>query len=564
MAQLETHASSAPSLFLCISIFQGFEVTPAVMGACLCGGILEDVCHETSVVGRLFPVVRLAKRFGITVRHRGFTHSLAFIGVSGILLIPLILMKHVDCYLAFLVSVLQHQILDGLTPDGLLWLTPFSNDRFRFSPNPALTVPNGSGKEVAVRWVLISVMMVLLAINRIGPRWLLNYYFADVQASVESIHRWGNAYSLKAEFKATHMLTKEPIEGVWRVLGHSGRNVILQDNEGALFSIVDEYDSGVTLRADKMRVHRDKSVKVVSYRLDMKGRAIGELDGRVETEKSYRLFGKLILEEGCVLEQDITLFNPARISGRNLHLEFATLEHLNRLRDHVVEAGEVLVVYALGINDTTRIPSEQVKQVYDEFEVDDLSEIVVREGETIYTGKILAQLRRQIRLLDIKQEERRGIQAKIDDVNKLHTQNMEYLDSQKQQLETKIRRLRNELDDYRGQLQQGRTTKGEVEKREIQLQGLRTDLKKLNLQKEKEQSSYKQEISSLTLELKKTDNNVSKIEREAYIRAQTNGKVRRIVSTRNGSGFSIRIYIERERRWSDAEEYTGSRHHQAA
>jgi len=552
MAQLETHASSAPTLFLFINIFQGFEVTPAVIGACLCGGILEDVCHETSVVGRLFPVVRLAKRLGITIRHRGFTHSLAFMGVSGILLIPLILMKHPECYLAFLVSVLQHQILDGLTPDGLLWLTPFSKDRFRFSPNPALTVPNGSGREGAVRWVLIGVMMVLLTINLIGPHWLLNHYFADVQASVESIHRWGHAYSLKAELKATHMLTKEPIEGVWSVLGHSDRKVILQDNEGALCSIVDEYDSDVTLRADKIRVYRDQPVKVVSYRLDMKARAIGELEGRVEIQKPHRLFGELILEEGCVLEQDVALFNPVRASGRNLTFEFATLEHLSRLRDQVVEAGDVLVVYTLGMDDTTRIPSEPVKQLYDEFEVDDLSEIVVSEGDTIHPGKILAQLRRQIRLLDIEQEERRDIQARMEDVKKLHIESMEYLDSQKQQVEAKIRRSRNELDDYREQLRQGRATREDVEKRELQLQGLRTDLKKLNLQTEKEHSSYEQELSSLSLELQKNDNTISKIEREAYIRAHTNGTVRRIVSRRNGNGFSIRIYIEEQWRGSHA------------
>jgi len=168
------------------------------------------------------------------VRHRGFTHSLSFVGAAGIILLPLILMKRVDCYLAFLLSVLQHQILDGLTPDGLLWLTPFWNVPFRLSPNPSLTIPNGSGKEGVLRWCLISLMLMLLVINLIGPRWMLNYYFADTQAAIELIYRWGSRYSLKARFKATHMLTQEEIEGYWHVVGHSDRKLILETAHGEL------------------------------------------------------------------------------------------------------------------------------------------------------------------------------------------------------------------------------------------------------------------------------------------------------------------------------------------
>ena len=502
-------------------------------------------CHATSVVGRTFPITRLAKRFGITVRRRGFTHSLSFVGAAGIALLPLILIERVDCYLAFLLSVLQHQILDGLTPDGLLWLTPFWNVPFRLSPNPSLTVPNGSGKEGVLRWCLIALMLMLLVINLIGPRWMLNYYFADTQAAVELIYRWGSRYSLKARFKATHMLTQEEIEGCWRVVGHSDRKLILETDHGELMSMVDDYDNDATLKADKIRLYRENPVKTASYRVDMEASTLGELESRMEADKPHRLFAEhVLLEEPCYIEQDVELFSPVRVSGRSLTLRFATLEHLGKLRDHGVEKGEILVVYRLGMGDTMKLSLDQPKRVWEHFEVDDPGEIVVCQGTMVREGDILAQIARRIRLLGIKQEEGENTQARLDRRKKIHTESLQYLDSQTRNLALKIGLQEDELEEYREQLRASRATREDVEQRVLQLRSLRMEQNRLELQEERAQASYEEERSQLILELRRISNAVSILETEAYIRAQTSGEVKRIVSKRKGDTFRVRIHIE--------------------
>jgi len=84
--RFETHALTAPTLFLFFNTFHGFEINAEVIAFCEAGSILPDVDSETSVVGRTVPIVSTARRFGIQVKHRYFFHSLNFILLMGVLL----------------------------------------------------------------------------------------------------------------------------------------------------------------------------------------------------------------------------------------------------------------------------------------------------------------------------------------------------------------------------------------------------------------------------------------------------------------------------------------------
>jgi len=310
-------------------------------------------------------------------------------------------------------------------------------------------------------------------------------------------------------------------------------------------SMVDDYDNDATLKADKIRLYRENPVKTASYRVDMEASTIGELGSRMEADKPHRLFAEqILLEEPCYIEQDVELFSPVRVSGRSLTLRFATLEHLSTLRDHVVEKGEILVVYRLGMGDTMKLSLDQPERVWGHFEVDNPGEIVVRRGAMVREGDILAQITRQIRLLGIKQEEGENTQAKLDRRKKIHTESLQYLDSQTRNLALKIGLHEDELEEYREQLRASRATREDVEQRVLQLRSLRTEENRLKLQRERAQASYEEERSQLILELRRISNAVSMLETEAYIRARTSGEVRKIVSTRKGDTFSVRIHIE--------------------
>jgi len=267
----------------------------------------------------------------------------------AVLLCPLIWTEYFAAYLAFLLSMLQHQALDGLTPDPVRWLAPFSRTPFRLAPNPEITIPNGSSKEVTLRWVLFVIMLLLGIINYIQPRWILNYYFADVQAGKEYIHEHGNKYQFTAKFTGKELISKKVVQGQWPVEGFINYQIILRGPDGKLRSIVNSYDSDATIRSERIRLYKGKRIKVETRSINMAGKPLAQLHQFIDTQKHYRLFTKdLILDEPVFLTQDPVFFNPIKASGGHLTLEFATLEDLDPVKDAVIEQGEILVRYHLG------------------------------------------------------------------------------------------------------------------------------------------------------------------------------------------------------------------------
>ncbi len=99
----------------------------------LCAGVVASVIPDADVIGFKFSI-DYASQFG----HRGFTHSIFFAFVLG--LVALIAHKKFDCsrLAAFLfvgVCAVSHPLLDALTDGGLgvalFW--PYDNTRFFFS-----------------------------------------------------------------------------------------------------------------------------------------------------------------------------------------------------------------------------------------------------------------------------------------------------------------------------------------------------------------------------------------------------------------------------------------------
>ncbi|MEM3401599.1 MAG: metal-dependent hydrolase [Candidatus Hadarchaeales archaeon] len=134
-----------------------------VLGAAVLGGLLPDIDHSGSKLGRkVKPVSSVIQH---TVGHRTFTHSLLFLllvaggcawlGLQG----PLSSSPELRwSALGVVVGCLSHLILDAMTVSGVPLLLPFSDHAFRFP----LHVKTGGMGEVAVTVGLVVVLSLLV------------------------------------------------------------------------------------------------------------------------------------------------------------------------------------------------------------------------------------------------------------------------------------------------------------------------------------------------------------------------------------------------------------------
>ena len=542
---IETHIVASYAVFLFFNLFQGFELNFESLAFSVFGGIICDIDSETSVIGRALRFVALCRRLGINIQHRGFFHSLSFLFLSGIILMPL-MMTHGDCYMAFLVSLLAHQVVDGLSPNGLRWGYP-SNATWRFSPNPNLTVANGSPKEASLRLFLIAAIIVLLPINHIGLRWVFNWGMADVEAAIQWSYRWGNNYELWARFEAKHCITRELVKDRWKIIGQIGKMLILQNRDGQLVTISDGYGVNATFRTKKIRVYRGSRIKMSQpFRINLAGRSIDALVNAVENGKPHRLFGNIVLEEPYLVKEDPILFNPVRSSGRHLVFEYATSRDLDGCRNRMVQEGEVTVIYAIAPGDSVMIPEQGLDWIADEFEVDDPSELMVREGTIIKQGDVLAKIARHARSLEEKIHERESIRAKMKDAETTYLKELSYIDSRQGEVDARLKQARDELRDYKERLKQGRVTQKQVEDREINVQALMTNLTNISAKRQSTVTSHKQKLTEFKLKLEKIDTGILEFKQKTHIFSQYTGQIKRIVAKRAKSRFKIKIYIEKE------------------
>ncbi len=86
------------------------------------GGLLPDICHGGSKIGRKAPV--LSKVINVVFGHRTITHSLLFLLFAWILLDAFVPIKSIS--VGVLVGMISHLILDVATKNGIKLLYPLN------------------------------------------------------------------------------------------------------------------------------------------------------------------------------------------------------------------------------------------------------------------------------------------------------------------------------------------------------------------------------------------------------------------------------------------------------
>ena len=172
-----THDTAALVLLMSVVIvFPPSTMTVATALAALLanqiGGIAPDIDQPTAPLWRNLPVGRyIGKVFGALVGgHRFLSHSLLGVGVFAVLAWALLnifqpLLPRIDIgfvWLAFIIGVVSHLIMDTFTKEGVPWLLPLPF-KFGIPPLRAWRITTGKDIEMYVVLPLLIVLAVWLA-----------------------------------------------------------------------------------------------------------------------------------------------------------------------------------------------------------------------------------------------------------------------------------------------------------------------------------------------------------------------------------------------------------------
>ncbi|MFY4776676.1 metal-dependent hydrolase [Metabacillus sp. RGM 3146] len=145
----KTHIMGGVASGLALAHFTHYDPVLLTAAGAL-GGLIPDICHSGSKIGRMAPL--LAKIINVLFGHRTFTHSLLFLIIVNSLIAAFLPNDSIRA--GILAGMVSHIILDAGTKKGIKLFYPI-----KISVRLPFTTRTGSAVEHAV-FAVISVIAV--------------------------------------------------------------------------------------------------------------------------------------------------------------------------------------------------------------------------------------------------------------------------------------------------------------------------------------------------------------------------------------------------------------------
>jgi inner membrane protein len=317
-----------------------FEYRADLVGWALAAGasLLPDIDLPTSKVGRIlfWASTRMERNFG----HRTITHSLLALLTVAALASFLYLFEPV-WFWAVVGGYWSHLWIDMANIRGadLFWPSPV---RVVFPGNRRYRIEAGSKAEMILFTVLILFTLMLYPVSGMGFRVGLQHLLGNFDMAHDSYLKNAGEHWYTLRLEARDNLSLEqvrgdyPIVGVWR----KGLVVLTGDELRA----VGMSETAHNLYPTHAELVQGEPLRVVSHRVDMRGRSLRWLLERLDTKPVYFISGEMRM--GATREppvDGIDLYRPARFSGKVLRLQFARARELAPYLGMVAAEGELYV-----------------------------------------------------------------------------------------------------------------------------------------------------------------------------------------------------------------------------
>jgi len=335
-----THIAFSSVLYLGGATLFGYKPDLASWLIAAVSSLLPDIDLPPSKIGRLFWFISvpLERRFG----HRTLTHSFIVILAVAALSWPLSLIQ--PLYWGCVVGgYWSHLWIDMLNIRGvdLFWPSPM---RLVAPGNRNWRIAVGSKAEMILLSVLIVLTVALYPLSHIGFRDALQALLRSFDIAVEQYQRQIGTNWYDLDLVASDNLTLEritcrcPIVGLWK-----GGLIVLHEGKPRA---VGKSQLNHNLLPITARLIEGEPLRVTSQRVEMKGRTLRWLLGKIDQRRVYYISGEV--QTGKVEPvANIEIYKPVVYSGQTMILRYARAAELGPWLDLVAARGEVFVQFWL-------------------------------------------------------------------------------------------------------------------------------------------------------------------------------------------------------------------------
>ena len=306
--------------------------SPLILGLSTLGSQLPDLDTSTSLIGQIFfPISRwIEKRYP----HRSLTHSFLATGAIALLSLPLFQLGW-KYWAALPLAHLITCFADTFTKQGVqlffpqpVWCVCGSN------PNKRLTT-GGTGEY----WVLAAAMgLLILAIN-ITSTGGLELKVTQVLGLKEGTQRVYNTNAgsnhVYIQIEGARASDRTPINKKFFVLGQSGANYVVMDNQGI-------YKTGEQIIVTKTSIQIGDKATTTTQQISFDDESPIDVLQQLQQQHPNSLIVlsgqlKLDMPEDIKPISDVNKFTTVKLSTDTLTLEFAPLETvIDQLKEQYV------------------------------------------------------------------------------------------------------------------------------------------------------------------------------------------------------------------------------------
>jgi membrane-bound metal-dependent hydrolase YbcI (DUF457 family) len=397
--QAPTHVAFGLVFTVSVGTVLGIRLTPAVAALTTAGALLPDVDTTTSLVGKLCPPLSrlLERRFG----HRTLTHSLLALMLITLPTLPLALVDP-TWPAAFALGYLSHLLVDASNKSGV----PL------FFPSPLRAVlPRGEGVRIAVGskaeallfLLLLALIAILLPLHWLGFARALHALTRTTAGAIADYRIWEGKYEVWAEVDGIFRLSQRRVRQRYRILGVANAHTLVVDDPGAGTMHTVGTGESASIFPYGIRAEPGRAITVQTRTVDLSQELLGDLLRKIPTTGESFLLGKVRTPDTPVIKPEPEQYAALELGMHELELRYARPRALEAqgVATTFIVTGQVLIQTILpwdallsALPPVAPPPREfdDITQLYIAHLIDPARELLVREGERVHRGQLLARL----------------------------------------------------------------------------------------------------------------------------------------------------------------------------
>jgi inner membrane protein len=394
-----THATFGFIFTIAAGTVLGLTLTPAIAAFVVLGALLPDVDTPTSPLGRCCRPLSswLERRVG----HRTLTHSLLGLALATLPVLPLAWLDW-RWPLAFVLGYLSHLLVDAANPPGVPLLYP-SPVRAVFPGLESLRPAEGSRGEGILCTALLLGLAVLWPLHQVGFTRSLHVLTRTTAGAIADFRQWEGQREVWADLDGHFRLSQRRLHRRVRILGIENVStlIVLDPETGAIHTVgpnetANVYPSGIVAQPGR-------SVTVETRPVTLTQRLLRDLIREVPADGETYFHGLIRTSDAVTLRPEPEAYEAIKPGVQALELRFARPRDLEapELRGVFVLEGQVLVQTIRPAEVEVTLPPasspptpefDDVTELFIAHVTDPARELLVREGDRVQTGQLLARL----------------------------------------------------------------------------------------------------------------------------------------------------------------------------